>query len=41
MIHILTHSLKPCVYSTDEYTDEERKTLCEGCTLLCKYNKTK
>ena len=27
-----------CMYSTDNYTDEERKTLCEGCTISCKHN---
>lgn len=29
-----------CMYSTDNYTDEERKTLCEGCNISCKYNPT-
>ena len=30
---------KDCMYSKDNYTDEDRKILCEGCEEDCKYNK--
>lgn len=28
-----------CAYSTERYTDEDRKVLCEGCEEECKFNK--
>jgi len=30
---------KECMYSKDNYTDEDRKALCEGCEEKCKFNK--
>ena len=30
---------KECMYSKDNYTDEDRKVLCEGCEEECKFNK--
>jgi len=30
---------KECMYSKDNYTDEDRKVLCEGCEEKCKFNK--
>ena len=32
-------SEKPCMYSKDNYTDEDRKVLCYGCKEECKFNK--
>lgn len=32
---------KYCVYSKDSYTDEERKSLCDGCEEDCEYNQKK
>ncbi len=29
---------KDCMYSKDNYTDEDRKVLCDGCEENCKYN---
>ena len=29
---------KKCMYSKDDYTDEDRKVLCDGCEEECKYN---
>lgn len=29
-----------CMYSTENYTDEERKILCKDCNISCKYNPT-
>lgn len=31
---------KKCMYSKDDYTDEDRKILCDGCDEECKYNKS-
>ena len=30
---------KACMYSKDNYTDEDRKVLCDGCEEECKFNK--
>lgn len=30
---------KECMYSKDNYTDEDRKVLCEGCNEECKFDK--
>lgn len=30
---------KMCMYTKDDFTDEDRKTLCEGCEEDCEYNK--
>jgi hypothetical protein len=30
---------KKCMYSKDNYTDEDREVLCDGCTEECRYNK--
>lgn len=30
---------KVCMYSKDDYTDEDRKVLCDGCKEECKFNK--
>ena len=30
---------KECIYSKDNYTDEDRKVLCDGCEEECKYGK--
>ena len=30
---------KKCMYSKDDYTDEDRKVLCDDCEEDCKYNK--
>jgi hypothetical protein len=30
---------KECMYSKDNYTDEDRKVLCDGCTEKCRYSK--
>lgn len=32
-------SEKKCMYSNDNYTDEDRKVLCDGCEEECKFNK--
>lgn len=32
---------KYCMYSKDSYTDEERKSLCDGCEEDCEYNQKK
>lgn len=32
---------KYCMYSKDIYTDEERKSLCDGCEEDCEYNQKK
>lgn len=31
--------IKECMYSKDNYTDEDRKVLCDGCEEKCKFNK--
>lgn len=30
---------KECMYSKDNYTDEDKKVLCDGCEEECKFNK--
>lgn len=30
---------KECMYSKDNYTDEDRKALCDGCEEECRFNK--
>ena len=30
---------KECMYSKDNYTDEDRKALCDGCEEKCEFNK--
>lgn len=30
---------KECMYSKDNYTDEDRKALCDGCEEECEFNK--
>lgn len=30
---------KECMYSKDNYTDEDRKILCDGCEEECEFNK--
>ena len=32
---------KQCMYSKDNYTEEDRKVLCEGCEEKCKFNQVK
>ena len=32
---------KKCMYSKDNYTDEDRKVLCNGCEEECEFNKKK
>lgn len=31
---------KKCMYSKDDYTDEDRKVLCNGCEEECKYSES-
>jgi len=31
---------KKCMYSKDDFTDEDRKVLCDGCEEECKYSKS-
>jgi hypothetical protein len=31
---------KDCMYSKDNFTDEDRKVLCDGCEEKCKYDKS-
>lgn len=31
------HEPKTCMYANDNYTEEERKTLCDGCDEACEY----
>ena len=31
--------IKECMFTKDDYTDEDRKVLCEGCEEECKFNK--
>ena len=38
-IDSLQEEPKECMYSKDNYTDEDRKVLCDGCKEGCKYNK--
>lgn len=35
----LVEESKKCMYSKDNYTDEDRKVLCDGCEEECKFNK--
>lgn len=35
----LAEKHKKCMYSKDNYTNEDRKVLCDGCEEECKYNK--
>ena len=32
-------SVSKCMYSMDDFTDEDRKALCDGCEEDCEYNK--
>ena len=34
----LVEEHKKCMYSKDDYTDEDRKVLCDGCEEECKYS---
>ena len=38
-IDSLQEEPKECMYSKENYTDEDRKTLCEGCEEECRFNK--
>jgi hypothetical protein len=38
-IKALQKEPKECMYSKDNYTDEDRKALCDGCTEECRYSK--
>ena len=38
-INALQEEPKECMYSKDNYTDEDRQVLCDGCEEDCKYNK--
>ena len=38
-IKALQKEPKECMYSKDNYTDEDRKVLCDGCEEGCKFNK--
>lgn len=38
-IDSLQEELKECMYSKDNYTDEDRKALCDGCEEKCRFNK--
>ena len=38
-IDSLQEEPKECMYSKDNYTDEDRKVLCEGCEEKCEFNK--
>lgn len=40
-IDSLQEEPKECMYSKDDYTDEDRKTLCVGCEEECRFNKKK
>lgn len=31
--------IKECMFTKDYYTDEDRKSLCDGCKEKCKFNK--
>lgn len=33
-----TKEPKKCMYSKDDYTDEDRKVICDGCEEECKYS---
>lgn len=33
-----TEKERKCMYSKDDYTDEDRKVLCDGCEEECKYS---
>ena len=35
-----TEKERKCMYSKDDYTDEDRKVLCDGCEEECKYSKS-
>lgn len=35
-----TEKERKCMYSKDDYTDEDRKVLCDGCKEGCKYSKS-
>jgi len=39
VIDSLQEEPKECMYSKENYTDEDRKTLCEGCEEECRFNK--
>ena len=35
-----TEKERKCMYSKDDYTDEDRKVLCDGCEEECKYSES-
>ena len=37
----LVEKPKQCMYSKDNYTEEDRKVLCEGCEEKCEFNQVK
>lgn len=39
IIHECKEEPKECMYSKDNYTDEDRKALCDGCETECRFNK--
>ena len=39
-IDSLQEEPKKCMYSKDDYTDEDRTVLCDGCEEECKYSKS-
>jgi len=41
ILDIMQEEPKQCMYSKDNYTEEDRKVLCEGCEEKCKFNQVK
>ena len=39
LIDSMQEEPKECMYSKDNYTDEDRKALCDGCEEKCEFNK--
>ena len=39
IIHECKEEPKKCMYSKDNYTDEDRKALCDGCEEKCEFKK--
>lgn len=41
ILDTMQEETKQCMYSKDNYTEEDRKVLCEGCEEKCKFNQVK
>ena len=41
ILDIIQEEPKQCMYSKDNYTEEDRKVLCEGCEEKCEFNQVK